>query len=108
MAAQIARSFEDSARAAFREPNARDMTTSKDWDHIDYWYDRQLEVASPAAQTANPSGLALIAFAVTTILLQVSIVSSYLTIPFACAYMPLLQQCLHVAFEEVTRQQLCV
>lgn len=73
MAGRAVRSFEDSARAAFREPDARDMSTSRDWEHMDYWYDRHLEATSPAARTANPSELALIAFAVTTILLQVAI-----------------------------------
>lgn len=92
MAAHAVRSFEDSARAAFQEPPARDMTTSRTWDHIDYWSDRQLEISSPAGRTANPSGLALIAFAITTILLQVAALSAYCKISnqHACTCLQLL------------------
>ena len=43
-----------------------------DWQPIDYWYNRVLSKSSPAANTANPSALGLIAFGYTTALLQVS------------------------------------
>ena len=111
MAGKIARSLEDSARAGFREPNARGMITSRDWDHVDYWYDRHLEVASPAAQTANPSGLALIAFAVTTILLQVSMCQATLQFPVItfCMRMHVITKAVSACcLEEVTHQQLCI
>ena len=68
---RLSRGIEDSARAAFREPDARDMTSDSAWEEVDFWYNRHLESTNPASQTANPSGLALIAFAMTTILLQV-------------------------------------
>ena len=43
-----------------------------EWQPIDYWYNRVLSKSSPAANTANPSALGLIAFGYTTALLQVS------------------------------------
>ncbi len=42
-----------------------------EWQPIDYWYNRVLSKSSPAANTANPSALGLIAFGYTTALLQV-------------------------------------
>ncbi len=39
---------------------------------MDYWYNRVISKSSPAATTANPSALGLIAFGYTTALLQVS------------------------------------
>ena len=43
-----------------------------DWAQpIDYWYNRVISKSSPAATTANPSALGLIAFGYTTALLQV-------------------------------------
>lgn len=45
-----------------------------EWQPIDYWYNRVLSKSSPAANTANPSALGLIAFGYTTALLQVRIV----------------------------------
>lgn len=41
-----------------------------EWQPIDYWYNRVLSKSSPAANTANPSALGLIAFGYTTALLQ--------------------------------------
>ena len=38
---------------------------------MDYWYNRVISKSSPAATTANPSALGLIAFGYTTALLQV-------------------------------------
>lgn len=46
--------------------------TSGDWEAVDYWYNNHLSKRSPAANTANPSALALITFAMTTGLLQVN------------------------------------
>ncbi len=43
-----------------------------EWQPIDYWYNRVLSKSSPAANTANPSALGLIAFGYTTALLQVN------------------------------------
>lgn len=40
---------------------------------MDYWYNRVISKSSPAATTANPSALGLIAFGYTTALLQVNI-----------------------------------
>lgn len=39
---------------------------------MDYWYNRVISKSSPAATTANPSALGLIAFGYTTALLQVN------------------------------------
>ena len=44
-----------------------------EWQPIDYWYNRVLSKSSPAANTANPSALGLIAFGYTTALLQVPV-----------------------------------
>lgn len=45
-----------------------------EWQPIDYWYNRVLSKSSPAANTANPSALGLIAFGYTTALLQVGFI----------------------------------
>ena len=45
-----------------------------EWQPIDYWYNRVLSKSSPAANTANPSALGLIAFGYTTALLQVGLI----------------------------------
>lgn len=42
-----------------------------EWQAVDYWYNRVLDKSNPAANTANPSALGLIAFGYTTALLQV-------------------------------------
>ena len=56
---------------------ANDMGNSNmdndEWQPVDYWYNRVLSKSSPAANTANPSALGLIAFGYTTALLQVSL-----------------------------------
>lgn len=43
-----------------------------EWQAVDYWYNRVLDKSNPAANTANPSALGLIAFGYTTALLQVT------------------------------------
>lgn len=71
-----------------------------------------LEVASPAAQTANPSGLELTAFAVTTILLQVSMCQATLQFPvitLCCVRMHAITKAMSACcLEEVTHQKLCI
>ncbi len=57
-----------------------------EWQPIDYWYNRVLSKSSPAANTANPSALGLIAFGYTTALLQVSFDQVLLLSSFACCY----------------------
>lgn len=47
------------------------LASDKDWQDTDYWYNRVIDAKNPAANTANPSALALIAFGLTTALLQV-------------------------------------
>lgn len=46
------------------------LASDKDWQDTDYWYNRVIDAKNPAANTANPSALALIAFGLTTALLQ--------------------------------------
>ena len=49
-----------------------DSMGDNDWAQpMDYWYNRVISKSSPAATTANPSALGLIAFGYTTALLQV-------------------------------------
>ena len=57
-----------------------------EWQPIDYWYNRVLSKSSPAANTANPSALGLIAFGYTTALLQVGLdhAAPVLLLSFAC------------------------
>lgn len=58
------------------DPNSE----SDEWAQpMDYWYNRVLSKSSPAATTANPSALGLIAFGYTTALLQVEPRSSSTT-----------------------------
>ena len=56
---------------------------------MDYWYNRVISKSSPAATTANPSALGLIAFGYTTALLQVNMacmcVSTYARVARAVA-----------------------
>ena len=53
-------------------PQTEDAMASDGWAQpIDYWYNRVISKSSPAANTANPSALGLIAFGYTTALLQV-------------------------------------
>ena len=47
------------------------FASDKDWQDTDYWYNRVIDAKNPAANTANPSALALITFGLTTALLQV-------------------------------------
>ncbi len=47
------------------------FASDKDWQDIDYWYNRVVDAKNPASNTANPSALALITFGLTTALLQV-------------------------------------
>ena len=47
------------------------FATDEDWQETDFWYNRVLDAKSPASHIANPSALALIAFGLTTALLQV-------------------------------------
>lgn len=56
-----------------------------EWQPVDYWYNRVLSKSSPAANTANPSALGLIAFGYTTALLQVRVYSVFLIWPAAVA-----------------------
>lgn len=61
-----------------RNSNGNDATNdafgnTDEWQPIDYWYNRVLSKSSPAANTANPSALGLIAFGYTTALLQVPV-----------------------------------
>ena len=51
--------------------DGRQVYRESDWDDVDQWYNRVNAATSAAANTANPAPLALITFAVTTILLQV-------------------------------------
>lgn len=46
------------------------FATDEDWQETDFWYNRVLDAKSPASHIANPSALALIAFGLTTALLQ--------------------------------------
>lgn len=55
-----------------------------EWQPIDYWYNRVLSKSSPAANTANPSALGLIAFGYTTALLQVNFDHVALFLSSAC------------------------
>ena len=52
-----------------------------EWQPIDYWYNRVLSKSSPAANTANPSALGLIAFGYTTALLQVRVTFILVELP---------------------------
>ena len=47
------------------------FASDKEWQDIDYWYNRVVDAKNPASNTANPSALALITFGLTTALLQV-------------------------------------
>lgn len=68
-----------------------------EWQPIDYWYNRVLSKSSPAANTANPSALGLIAFGYTTALLQgantvwTEASTTYVTIAFALFFGGLVQ-----------------
>ncbi|DBB09798.1 TPA: hypothetical protein ACH3X3_001420 [Trebouxia sp. C0006] len=46
------------------------FASDKEWQDIDYWYNRVVDAKNPASNTANPSALALITFGLTTALLQ--------------------------------------
>ena len=61
-----------------------------EWQPIDYWYNRVLSKSSPAANTANPSALGLIAFGYTTALLQVRSFALLPCVLFCC--------CLHCGY----------
>ena len=63
----------DSARTSRDgQRDGGDATGDNGWAQpMDYWYNRVISKSSPAATTANPSALGLIAFGYTTALLQV-------------------------------------
>ncbi len=58
-------------RNAERAAEEGGQYTTGDWEAVDYWYNQHLSKRNPAANTANPSALALLTFAITTALLQV-------------------------------------
>jgi len=94
-----------SQRKMQQDNGANDMGNSNmdndEWQPVDYWYNRVLSKSSPAANTANPSALGLIAFGYTTALLQGSHTrwteagetdsTEYVTIAFALFFGGLVQ-----------------
>ena len=68
---QSTRNMSDSARNR-TNGQGDDAMGDNGWAQpMDYWYNRVISKSSPAANTANPSALGLIAFGYTTALLQV-------------------------------------